>query len=168
MTSHRQIMINAASAVQASAEIAAYCVQHFGRPLEIHVGAYPTGIPGEKEAPFLWVIPAAVENESVATDESFVIHMIVGGLVKGPDGEKCVRVVGVERTGASNGLVINGGNKIVEDLRDMILAIVREARAGAIVSRIRRAENDISHFPLEWAEMYVEYIEPESLTEIGG
>lgn len=168
MTSHRQIMINAASAVQASAEIAAYCVQHFGRPLEIHVGAYPTGIPGEKEAPFLWVIPAAVENESVATDESFVIHMIVGGLVTGPDGEKYVRVVGVERTGAANGLVINGGNKIVEDLRDMILAIVREARAGAIVSRIRRAENDISHFPLEWAEMYVEYIEPESLTEIGG
>ena len=168
MTSHRQIMINAAAAVQASAEIAAYCVQHFGRPLEIHVGAYPTGIPGEKEAPFLWVIPAAVENDSVATDESFVIHMIVGGLVTGPDGEKYVRVVGVERTDAANGLVINGGNKIVEDLRDMILAIVRDARAGAIVSRIRRAENDISHFPLEWAEMYVEYIEPESLTEIGG
>lgn len=97
-----------------------------------------------------------------------MIHMIVGGLVTGPDGEKYVRVVGVERTDAANGLVVNGGNKIVEDLRDMILAIVREARAGAIVSRIRRAENDISHFPLEWAEMYVEYIEPESLTEIGG
>ena len=168
MISHRQIMINAADAVRASGEIAAYCIQHFGRPLEIHVGAYPTGIPGEKEAPFLWVIPAAVENESVATDESFIIHMVVGGLVKGPDGEKYIRAVGVERTETENGLIVNGGNKIVEDLRDMVLAIVRDARAGAIVSRIRRAENDISHFPLEWAEMYVEYIEPESLTEIGG
>ena len=163
MISHRQIMINAADAVRASGEIAAYCIQHFGRPLEIHVGAYPTGIPGEKEAPFLWVIPAAVENESVATDESFIIHMVVGGLVEGANGEKYIRAVGVERTETENGLIVNGGNKIVEDLRDMVLAIVRDARAGAIVSRIRRAENDISHFPLEWAEVHVDYFEPEEL-----
>ena len=53
----------------------------------------------------------------------------------------------------------------MEDLRDIIMRIVRNAHAGAIVNRIRREENDISHFPLEWAVFYVEYLEPESLAE---
>jgi hypothetical protein len=69
------------------------------------------------------------------------------------------------RTANANGLTLNGGNAIVEDLRDIIMRIVRNANAGAIVNRIRREENDISHFPLEWATFHVEYIEPESLTE---
>ena len=69
------------------------------------------------------------------------------------------------RTASANGLTLNGGNAIVEDLRDIVMRIVRNANAGAIVNRIRREENDIAHFPLEWAVFYVEYLEPESLTE---
>lgn len=46
-----------------------------------------------------------------------------------------------------------------------ITSVVRNAGAGAIVNRIRREENDISHFPLEWATFYVEYLEPVSLAE---
>ena len=45
----------------------------------------------------------------------------------------------------------------------MLIGIVRSCRAGAYPIRIRRDENDISHFPLEWAVVYVEYNEPEAL-----
>ena len=164
MTSHRQIMVQLAQAIQASEAVATYCYQHFGRALAIHVGAYPDGIPGEKESPYLWIYAANDENDIVAADETFMVCMEVGGCVTGENGERKIERVVVQRTAAINGLTVNGGNEIVEDLRDMILAIVREARAGAYVTRIRREENDISHFPLEWAVIYVEYNEPEALT----
>lgn len=113
----------------------------------------------------MWIIPDPTENESVNTDEQFSVYMVVGGCVKGADGEQKIETVGVVRSATANGLKINGGNKIVEDLRDMILGIIRDAKAGARVIRMRRTENDISHFPLEWAEFGVDYEEPESLTQ---
>lgn len=164
MKSHREIMVKLAEAIQANAEIATYCYQHFGRALAINVGAYPHGIPGEADSPFLWIHAADEENESVADDGTFTVRMVVAGCVEGSGGERVIENVVVPRTASVNGLTINGGNKIVEDLRDMILAIARKAGAGAYVQRIRRYENDISHFPLEWAETYVEYEEPEALT----
>ena len=54
----------------------------------------------------------------------------------------------------------------MEGLRDLIIGVVRNANAGAIVNRMRREESDISHFPLEWAVFYVEYLEPEDLTSV--
>ena len=164
MISHRQIMNNAATAVCNSADVLNYCVQHFGRGLDVHVGAYAQAVPGEKDAPFLWISPKD-ENEALKEDDLFSVAFIVGGLVKGENGEKVIENVVTPRTASANGLTLNGGNAIVEDLRDIIMRIVRNAHAGAIVNRIRREENDISHFPLEWAVFYVEYLEPESLTE---
>ena len=163
MTSHREIMTNAARAVCSSTQVLEYCMQHFGRGLAVNVGAYPQGVPGEKDAPFLWLTPADDENESVAVDQTFTMRGVLGGLVRGPSGEKVITVVETARTASANGLTINGGNKIVEDLRDMILGVMRNAKAGARVLRIRRQENDMAHFPLEWAEFFVEYMEPEDL-----
>lgn len=102
-------------------------------------------------------------NEEVAVDQTFTVRLVVAGLVKGPNGERVISDVRAERTETSNGLTVNGGNKVVEDLRDLIISVIREAKCGAILARIRREENDISHFPLEWATMYVEFTEPESL-----
>lgn len=157
-------MNNAATAVCNSADVLNYCIQHFGRGLDVHVGAYAQAVPGEKDAPFLWISPKD-ENEALKEDDLFSVAFIVGGLVKGENGEKVIENVVTPRTASANGLTLNGGNAIVEDLRDIIMRIVRNAHAGAIVNRIRREENDISHFPLEWAVFYVEYLEPESLTE---
>ena len=164
MISHRQIMNNAATAVCNSADVLSYCVQHFGRGLDVHVGAYAAAVPGEEQSPFLWIM-AEDENEAVKEDDLFSVRFVVAGLVKGENGEKVIENIVAPRTGNANGLTLNGGNAIVEDLRDIIMRIVRNANAGAIVNRIRREENDISHFPLEWATFHVEYIEPESLTE---
>ena len=164
MISHRQIMNNAATAVCESVDVLNYCVQHFGRGLDVHVGAYAAAVPGEKQSPFLWITPED-ENEALKEDDLFSVRFVVAGLVKGENGEKVIENVVTPRTAIANGLTLNGGNAIVEDLRDIIMRIVRNAHAGAIVNRIRREENDISHFPLEWAVFYVEYLEPESLAE---
>lgn len=163
MIAHRTIMERLGRAVAESAQVLEYCREHFGRGLAVHVGAYPSGIPELKDSPFLWITPRD-ENEDVKTDETFTVRLVVGGAVKGPNGESVIENVVIERTEEVNGLVVNGGNLIVENLRDMILAIVRDAKAGAVVAKIRRDENDISHFPLEWANVYVDYFEPESLT----
>lgn len=163
MISHRTIMTNAAQAIAGSADVFNYCLENFGRGLAVHVGAYAQGVPDEKDSPFLWIIPVE-ENEAVNEDETFTVRMVVAGCVKGPDGEQYIENVIIPRTAAANGLTVNGGNKIVEDLRDMIIPIVRNAKAGARVRAIRRQENDIAHFPLEWAEFFVSYLEPESLT----
>jgi hypothetical protein len=163
MISHRDILTALAMEIQASTEIAEYCQQHFGQALAINVGAYASGIPDESQSPFLWIHAADDENESVGSEDTFTARLVVAGCVKGADGEQHIENVVVERSASVNGLTINGGNKIVEDLRDMIISIVRDAHAGAYPVRIRRDENDISHFPLEWAVVYVEYNEPEAL-----
>ena len=163
MISHRSIMNRAAMAVQMSPDVLNYCVTHFGRGLAVHVGAYAQGVPGVDDAPFLWIIPQE-ESEAVNEDEVFTVRMTVGGAVKGSGGEKVITNVVTPRTAEANGLTLNGGNEIVEDLRDIIIGVVRNAKAGARVRAIRREENDIAHFPLEWATIFVEYFEPESLT----
>lgn len=163
MRAHRDIMTKLAEAIQASTDVATYCFKHFGQALAINVGAYANGIPDENDSPFLWIHAADDENEQVGSEDSFTVRIVVAGCVKGADGERYIENVVVPRSASVNGLTINGGNKIVEDLRDMIIGIVRKAKAGAYPVRIRREENDISHAPLEWAVMYVEYNEPEAL-----
>lgn len=163
MIAHRDILTNLAAAIQANAEVADYCIRHFGRGLAINVGAYANGVPDDSQSPFLWIHAADDENESVGSEDSFTVRLVVAGCVTGPDGERYLENVVAERSETENGLVINGGNKIVEDLRDMLIGIVRDAKAGAYPIRVRRDENDISHYPLEWAVVYVEYNEPEAL-----
>lgn len=164
MTAHRQILNNVATAIAESEAVRDFCVTNFGRGLAVHVGAYAAAVPGEKEAPFCWITPEE-ENEATKEDDLFTVRVVIGGLVKGSGGEKVITNVVTERTDTANGLTLNGGNAIVEELRDIILVIVRNANAGAIVNRIRREENDISHFPLEWALFHMEYLEPDSLSD---
>ena len=164
MTAHRAIMNALAEKITASTDVRDYCIANFGRGLAVHVGAYAAAVPGEKDAPFCWITPQE-ENEATKDDDLFTVRIVIGGLVKGSGGEKVITNVVTERTATANGLTLNGGNAIVEDLRDMILVLSRNANAGAIVNRIRREENDIAHFPLEWATMYIEYLEPDSLAD---
>lgn len=156
-------MTNLAEAIRDSAAVAEYCRLHFGRALAINVGAYASGIPDESASPFLWIHAADAENESVGSEDNFTVRLVVAGCVNGADGERYIENVVTERTETANGLTINGGNLVVENLRDIIIGIVRNAAAGAYPVRIRREENDISHVPLEWAVIYVEYNEPEAL-----
>ena len=164
MTSHHTVMKNVATAVYESAAVNEYAVNNFGRGLDVHVGAYPHQIPNEADAPFLW-ITAKEENEDVMTDETFSVRCIVGACVKGENGEKVLNNVLHERSDTANGLTINGGSPVVEDFRDLIISVIEDDSMGAILHRVRRTENDIAHFPLEWAEFYLDFECLKSLNE---
>lgn len=168
MTSHRSIMVNAATAVRDSLDVKTAAVSAFGKGLLVIVGAYPgtedeSGIPGKDAAPFLWMF-ADGDNEEKAVDQTFRVRCVVAACVTDANGGCVISSTVTARTDSANGLIVNGGNKTVEDFRDTLIGVIRDAHAGAIVQRIRKTENDVSHYPLEWAEFDIEYMEPETLS----
>ena len=96
MTSHRDILTNLGAAIQRSSDVADYCALHFGRGLAINVGAYANGIPDDSQSPFLWIHAADDENESVGSEDSFTVRLVVAGCVKGRTAN------GILKTSSSN------------------------------------------------------------------
>jgi len=163
MTAHRQILNTLAEKIAGSAAVLDFCINNFGRGLAVHVGAYAAQFPGEADSPFCWIMPEE-ENEATKEDDLFTVRVVVGGCVKGAGGERVITNEIAPRTATANGLTLNGGNATIEELRDIVMLVARNANAGAIVNRIRREENDIEHFPLSWAVMHIEYLEIDSLS----
>ena len=171
MISHRQVMINAATALLDDAAITSYAVTNFGSGLEIVIGAYPgteddSGIPSVANAPFLWLY-AAGENEEISADQGFTMHAVLGACVTGTSGEKVISNEVRARSTSQNGLIVNGGNKAVEDLRDLIITKLSACAPGAILAKVRRTENDLSHYPLEWAEFECDFLTFDTLNNGG-
>lgn len=166
MISHRQIMINMATAVRDSQAVLDYCTSNFSRGLNIHVGAYADQIPSEEDSPFLWIFTEG-DNETVAKDETLTVSFFVAGCPLGSTGEKVINNTITQRTASTNGLVVNGANKIIEDLRDIILSVIRNAKSGGRVVNFTRSENDLAHQPLEWAAFDVDIQLDISLEETG-
>lgn len=156
-------MVAMGEAVRDSEAVRAFCVEHFGRGLAVHICAYAAAIPGEDDAPFLWLYPEPIEDELKNADKTFAVHCIVGCCVKGESGEKKIVETVTERTATANGLTISGAGDTVDALRELCIAAIRAAKCGAIQTAIRQTEADVSHFPLEWAEFFFEFTEFEAL-----
>ena len=145
-------MVAMGEAVRDSEAVRAFCVENFGRGLAVHICAYAAAIPGEGDAPFLWLYPEPIEDELKNADKTFAVHGIIGCCVKGESGEKKIVETVTERTATANGLTISGAGDTVDALRELCIAAIRAKKCGAIQTAIRQTEADISHFPLEWAE----------------
>lgn len=163
MNTHRQVMVDMGKGVRDSTAVRDFCVQKFGRGLEIHVCAYAAEIPGEADAPFLWIFPDPIEDELKNADKTFTVHCFVGCIVKGEDGEKKITETITPRTASANGLVVNGGANTVDALRALVIAAIQGTQCGAIQTRIMQVEADFSTMPLEWAEFAFEFTEYEAL-----
>lgn len=163
MNTHRQIMVAMGEAVRDSEAVRAFCVANFGRGLAVHICAYAAAIPGEGDAPFLWLYPEPIEDELKNADKTFAVHCIVGCCVKGESGEKKIVETVTERTATANGLTISGAGDTVDALRGLCIAAIRAKQCGAIQTRIAQTEADISHLPLEWAEFLFELTEFEAV-----
>lgn len=163
MNTHRQIMVAMGEAVRDATAVRDFCIQKFGRGLEVQVCAYAAAIPGEADAPFLWLFPEPITDELKNADKTFAVHCIVGCIVKGENGEKKIVETITPRTVSANGLIVNGGDDTVDALRTLIIAAIRATQCGAIQTAITQTEADISHFPLEWAEFLFEFTEYEAL-----
>ena len=156
-------MVAMGEAVRDSTAVRDFCVGHFGRGLAVHICAYAAAIPGEGDAPFLWLYPEPIEDELKNADKTFAVHCIIGCCVKGESGEKKIAVTVTERTATANGLTISGAGDTVDALRELCIAAIRAKQCGAIQTRIAQTEADISHLPLEWAEFLFEFTEFEAL-----
>ena len=163
MNTHRQIMVAMGEGVRDSEAVRAFCVNNFGRGLAVHICAYAAAIPGEGDAPFLWLYPEPIDDELKNADKTFAVHCIVGCCVKGENGEKKIAVTVTERTATANGLTISGAGDTVDALRELCIGAIRAKQCGAIQTAIRQTEADISHLPLEWAEFLFEFTEYEAL-----
>jgi hypothetical protein len=149
--------------VRDSEAVRQFCVDNFGRGLAVHICAYAAAIPGEGDAPFLWLYPEPIDDELKNADKTFAVHCIVGCCVKGESGEKKIVETVTERTATANGLTISGAGDTVDALRELCIAAIRAKQCGAIQTRIAQTEADISHLPLEWAEFLFEFTEFEAL-----
>lgn len=163
MNTHRQIMVAMGEGVRDSEAVRAFCVDNFGRGLAVHICAYAAAIPGESDAPFLWLFPEPIDDELKNADKTFTVHGIVGCCVKGENGEKKIVETVTERTATANGLTISGAGDTVDALRSLVIDAIRAKKCGAIQTAIRQTEADISHLPLEWAEFLFEFTEFEAL-----
>ena len=156
-------MVAMGEAVRDSEAVCQFCVNNFGRGLAVHICAYAAAIPGEGDAPFLWLYPEPIEDELKNADKTFTVHGIVGCCVKGENGEKKIVETVTKRTATANGLTISGAGDTVDALRELCIAAIRAKQCGAIQTRIAQTEADISHLPLEWAEFLFEFTEFEAL-----
>ena len=156
-------MVAMGEAVRDSEAVRAFCVENFGRGLAVHICAYAAAIPGEGDAPFLWLYPEPIEDELKNADKTFAVRGIIGCCVKGESGEKKIVETVTERTATANGLTISGAGDTVDALRELCIGAIRAKKCGAIQTAIRQTEADISHLPLEWAEFLFEFTEFEAL-----
>ena len=156
-------MVAMGEGVRDSEAVRSFCVQRFGRGLAVHICAYAAAIPGEGDAPFLWLYPEPTDDDLKNADKTFAVHCIVGCCVKGENGEKKIVETVTARTATANGLTISGAGDTVDALRELCIGAIRATQCGAIQTAIRQTEADISHFPLEWAEFLFEFTEYEAL-----
>ena len=156
-------MVAMGEGVRDSEAVRQFCVENFGRGLAVHICAYAAAIPGEGDAPFLWLYPEPTDDDLKNADKTFAVHCIVGCCVKGENGEKKIVETVTARTATANGLTISGAGDTVDALRELCIGAIRATQCGAIQTAIRQTEADISHFPLEWAEFLFEFTEYEAL-----
>lgn len=159
MIGHQQIKKAVATAIADSEEIAAYCVEHFGRAPLVIVDWYGQQVsPSEEQAPFIFLY-SANENESGFVDEeTFDTHIVCAAVA-----DEVKREIVRERTDTQSGLVINGIAEEVEGLRMLVEDCLRNGEFGATPRRFTREESSTLDLPLEWAKLNVEFFEPQTL-----
>lgn len=162
MISHETIKKRVAKAVYESAAVKAFCIEKFGKPLNVIVNRYgDEGYPGEKDAPFAFFFSDG-ENESGAVEENTFEFVCVCGAVEPAEAPRYEERV--ERTETENGFEISGMAADVEELREMIYEICRGGNFGAIFRSAERTESNMADYPLEWAKMRLAYYEPETIS----
>lgn len=161
MTNHAQIKADFATAIADSEEVRDYCVEHFGKPPLVIVDWFgANGSPGVKEAPFVFVYSADENEIGFVDEETFNVHVVVGGC---DDGTGPTREVRRDRTDEKSGLVVNGIASVLEGLRNIVESIAESGAAGAVPRTMTRVESSTADYPLEWAKLNIDFYEPQTL-----
>lgn len=161
-TPHEQLKVNLATAIADDATLCAYVKEQFGAMPLVIVNRYGAqGVPGEKEAPFIYIFSEEAENEAGDVDEeTFSVGVVFGAVDSGPCVRKFVKRL---RSDDAAGIEVYGVLDKVEAVREMIFRIVQTSRHGAIFRTVTRTEENVADYPLEWAKLAISYAEPETL-----
>ncbi len=163
-TPHETLKENLATAIADDTALVQYFVDTFGAAPLIIVNRYgAAGYPGENEAPFVWIFSEDAENDAGDVDEeTFAVGVVVGACERNDSPRKFIKRL---RTGEAAGLEIYGNLDKIEVAREKILAIARSSSHGAIFRTATRTESNLLEYPLEWAKLRLEYLEPETLSD---
>lgn len=161
MTNHAQIKSNLARAICEDDAVRSFCVEHFGRGALVIVDWYGAqGVPGVKEAPFVFIYSADENDAGFVDEETFAVHIVCAGVSSAAKPE---RSVDQQRTAEDNGLVVNGIAAEIEELRNLVESVINRGRLGAVARTFTRVESSTAEWPLEWAKLNVEFFEPETM-----
>lgn len=162
MTTHHTIMLNACDKLVASTAIRDWCIAQFGKGCQIQLDAYgAAGLPGEAEAPFLFIY-ADGENEGAGAvaEETFEFILLAGIVSKTEGGTDSTAVSA--RSATANGLTVNGIADKAEYLRGLALAEIRANEVGAIYRSAVLSESGTLDYPLQWARARLSFYEPQT------
>lgn len=160
-TTHEQIKESLALDIATDAELAAYCRAQFGRPPLVIVNRYgDDGFPGESVSPFVFLCSDGENELGDVDEETFEVVATVGAC---DAADSPTRKVLRERTDEASGLVVSGIADRLEAVRGMVERIVRKSTHGACFRTAARTESSLLDWPLEWAQLRINYFEPETL-----
>lgn len=161
MTTHAQIKINAADAIAQSEDVRAFCVEHFGRGALVIVDWYGAeGAPGVKESPYVFLYSSGESETGHVDEETFEFSIEIGGVASRHPSREAQGV----RTESANGLVVNGCAALLEELRGIIVDILKSGAFGASLRSVAFDESSTVGFPLEWCAIRCTFFEPEAIT----
>ena len=158
---HAQIKRNVAEAFAASEEVRAFCVEHFGRGALVIVDWFGSdGAPGVNQAPYILLYSTGDNQTGHVDEETFEFSIEIGGVAsRFPSREEQDT-----RTATANGLVVNGCAALLEELRGILVGILKSGGFGASLRSVTFDESSTVSFPLEWCSISCEFFEPETIT----
>lgn len=163
MTSHASIKAAVAEAIRASEDVRAFCVEHFGRGALVIVDWFGAeGAPGEREAPYVFLYSTGENQTGQVDEETFEFSIEIGGVAAGMVGPP--RTVSSARTATENGMVVNGCAAELEELRTIVVGILKSGAFGASLRSVTLSESSVITYPLEWSSIRCEFFEPDTIT----
>ena len=161
IVTHASIKESVARAFASSKVVASFCVQNFGRPALVIVDWFGAeGAPSEREAPYIFLYSTGENTTGHVDEETFEFYVEIGAVASA----RPVRTSQSARTASENGLVVNGCAALMEELRAILVGILKAGAFGASLRSVTFAESSTMSYPLEWSSIRCEFFEPESIT----
>ena len=154
IVTHASIKESVARAFASSKDVASFCVQNFGQPALVIVDWFGAeGAPSEREAPYIFLYSTGENMTGHVDEETFEFYIEIGAVASA----RPVRT-------SQNGLVVNGCAAIMEELRAILVGILKDGAFGASLRSVTFAESSTMSYPLEWSSIRCEFFEPETIT----
>jgi hypothetical protein len=162
VTAQHTVARNLANALAASTAICDWCVAQFALGCHVQLDAYgAAGLPGEAEAPFLFVYADGELEVGPAVAEATFELVLVAGVKSETEGGQDITVVSA-RSASANGLTVVGIADQAEALLNLALAAAAAGSFGAPYRAAVVSASGTLDYPLQWARARLSFFEPQT------